>query len=195
MKRWMLSLAMVVALLASIVTPSMANAATTGTVTVTAQGLFVAITDAPATWTINGSSDSGNGFIYPNTTYYSNPAGGTTAPAATVLDASCEFTVTNASSRTPNGLTLTVTWPAFTGGDAMAQSGTGSAGATSFGSYCYYSGMTFANKVVCNTSSAAMTSNWNGSTLKWGVQINTQTNAWASGAAETSTITITAAAS
>jgi hypothetical protein len=169
--------------------PSVALAADHADVTITAQPSFIAITGTD-TWTINGLT--GTGRIAPDTIYYSNPLGDTTAPTSTVVDGECEFTVTNASSTVP--LDLTVNIAHFTGGDAMQNSNSdGSNGANAYGAFVYYSGMTFANKVVAkSTGSSAMTTDWSGATLKWGIQLETQSGAWASGSAQTSTATITA---
>jgi hypothetical protein len=192
MKRLTLGL-VVAALIAGVMIPSVAFASTSQNVTVTGAPSFIAITNTPSTWTINGASDNGSGYILPATTYYSNPVLGTASPGATVNDTVCEFTVSNASATVP--MTLTVTWSAFTGGDAMINTNTGSANATAYGAYCWYSGMTYSGKVVAKTAgSSLMKSSWSSATLKWGVEISTMTGAWTSGTAETSTITITATA-
>ena len=170
-----------------------ALAATSADVTVTATPTYISITDSPNTWTLNGIT--GNGKIRPNTAYYSNPLGDTTAPSATVVDAECRFTVTNAAGSTVS-VDLTVTCSDFSGGGAnMANSDTGSNGTTSYGAYCWYSGMTYTSKVVVKTSgsskmySAGLAA---GSSLKWGAEIKTQTDDFTSGTSSTATMTITA---
>ena len=75
------------------------SAATTAVVTVTGNPAYIAITIAPTTYTIN-SDTGGNSAMNINTTYYSNPLGGTTSPSATVVDGECDFTITNTSSIT-----------------------------------------------------------------------------------------------
>jgi hypothetical protein len=149
----------------------------------------IAVTNSPSTWTINGIT--GKGTLATNTTYYSNPLGDTTAPSATVDDSECYFTVTNDSSTVP--LDLYVTMGNFSGGDAMTNSNTGSNGATAFGAYTWYDGMTYSNKVIAKTASSSLLYNeWTGATLKWGMELKTRTNAWTTAANSTATVTITA---
>jgi len=188
MKRLLFTLTVLLAMLCPV---GVALAASSQNITITAIPTFIAITNTPATWTINGIT--GNGFILPNTTYYSNPLGDTTAPASTVADGSCRFTVTNASSSV--ALDLTVTFGNFSNGDASTNSDTGSNGATSFGAYAWYSGMTYSSKVIAKTTgSSLLYDEWSGSTLKWGAEIKTQSNAWTVGTSMTATMTITATA-
>ncbi len=175
-----------------------AFAATTADVTVTATPSYVAITNAPtpSTWIINGIK--GNSRILTNTTYYSNTTNSTsdtTAPAATVADDDCRFTVTNAGNVPIN---LTAAFPNFAGGDTMTNSNTGANGVDAFGSYVYASGMTFATdkKVAPATGSAAFISSLAaGATKKWGLMLTTRTDAWTSGTSMTATVTISATAS
>jgi len=175
-------------LLAGLLSPAVAFAATSADVTITGTPTFIAITGTDS-WTINGLT--GDSKMDVNTTYYSNPLGDTTSPSATVVDGECKFTVTNASSNV--ALDLTVNIGNFSGGDAMTNSNLGTNGANSFGAYTYYSGMTYTGKVIGKTTgSAALYSDWSGSTLKWGIELKTQSGAWTSGTAETSTATITA---
>lgn len=179
----------VLGLLAGVLTPSVAFAATSQNVTITGTPTFIAITNSPGDWTINGIT--GDSRMDIDTLYYSNPGGDTVAPSATVVDGECRFTVTNASSNV--ALDLTVNIPDFTGGDATANSNTGSNGAATFGAYSWYSGMTYSGKVVAkSTGSSALYSDWSGSTLKWGMEIETQSGAWTTGTAMSSTATITA---
>ena len=149
----------------------------------------IAITNDPSTWTINGIT--GSGYIDPNITYYSNPLGDLLSPGATVNDSVCYFTVTNSSSNVP--LDLTVTFGNFSGGDTMTNSNLGSNGATTFGVYAWYSGMTYSNKVIAkDTGSSVLYDEWTGSTLKWGVEIKTRSDAWTNGNISTASMTITA---
>jgi len=89
-----------------------------------------------------------------------------------------------------------VNFPDFTGGDAMTNGNSGSAGATSFGAYGYYSGMLYASKVVAQASgSANLISSLAATTdFKWGLEIVTQQNGWTSGTSMSSTVTVTATA-
>jgi hypothetical protein len=159
-------------------------------VTVTATPSYVTLNNTPITWDVGNAGTK----ILPNTTYYSNPLGGTTPPSATVLDGECHFTADTTGSTV--NTTLTVTWGTFTGGGCdMTNSDTGSNGATTYGAYCWYSGMTYTNKVVVkSTGSDAMKSAHAPGSVKWGVEIKTRTNDWTSGTASTSTLTITATA-
>ena len=74
---------LVVGTVVGIAAPAMA--ATTAVVTVTGTPAYIAITISPTTYTIN-SYTGGNSGMNINTTYYSNPLGGTTSPSATVVD-------------------------------------------------------------------------------------------------------------
>ncbi len=194
MKRIILSLTLALVLL--LVPASGAFAATSQTVTVTAIPSFISIANSPDNWTVNGID--GNSRIATSTTYYANPTGSSgdvTAPQSTVVDGDCYFTITNTSTVTTN---ITANWSDFTGGDAMTNSNTGSATATSFGAYVWISGMTYATgKVIAKSSgSDALKSGLAASTnLLWGATISTRTNAWTSGSTQTSTITLTATAS
>jgi hypothetical protein len=178
---------------------SNALAATSADVTVTADPLFLSITSLPGIWTINGlGGGTESGQIAVNTTYYANPipnADDTTPPSSTVLGTECNFTVTNAAGA--ETCDLTVTWGAFTGGSAtMTNKDTdGSNGPTTYGAFCWYEGMLYANKVVVKSSGSAKMYTVGlaaAGTLKWGVEIKTRTNDWTGGTASTSTLTITA---
>jgi hypothetical protein len=197
MKKTLLAILLAAAL--TVIPVGNALAATSADVTVTADPLYLSITnttdDAGTTWLINGLTGSGQ--INVDTTYYSNPLGDTLAPAgANVVDGECYFTVTNAAGA--DTCDLTVTWSDFAGGDAdMTNSNTGSNGATSYGAYCWYSGMTYASKVIVDSSSSAKMYDPGlaaGASLKWGVEITTRQNAWTGGTASTSILTITASA-
>lgn len=191
MKKLITSMVLVLSLLLlawALVPTGIASAFTSQTVTVTALPSYIAITNTPSTMTLNSS---GNGFIKTSTTYYANPASNITAPSATVLDSECTFTVTNVSSTVP--ITLTVNIADFTGGDAMMNTDTGTANATAFGAYSWYSSMPYSGKVIAkSTGSAVLKSNWSSATLKWGFEISTMTGTWTSSAQEQTTVTITA---
>lgn len=77
----------------------------------------------------------------------------------------------------------------------MQNSGDGDGAAGEFGAYAYCTGMTYSTgKVVAdNAGSGAMKEDLAATTdIKWGVSCDTQTDAWTSPDAQTSTITITA---
>jgi len=189
-RRWILSVVLALVLLLATALP--VSAATSQDVTVTATPEFISISNAPTAWTINGIS--GSGVIQTSTTYYSNPLGDTTSPTVTgVVDGECRFTITNTSSV---AIDLTVLFPHHTGGDASTNGDTGVAGATTFGAKSYFTGQLEAGWVIAkNTGSAvgkdalAATTN-----IKWGLIYASQTNAWTSGTAMSSTVTITATA-
>lgn len=176
----------------ALVPATSALAATSQDVTITATPLYLAITNSPSTWTLNGIT--GAGTIEPDTVYYSNPLGDTTTPSATVADGECRFTVTCTAGATT--CDLTVNCGDFSGGDAnMTNSDDGSNGASSYGAYSWYSGMTYSSKVVMKTTgsselySAGLAAS---GTLKWGAEIETQTGSWGGGSSSTATMTITA---
>lgn len=195
MKRTILGLVVVVALLAGVLSPSLAFAATSANVTVTGAPSFIAVTNSPNTWTINGID--GNGYIAPDTQYYANPSGASgdvTPPTATVVDGDCYFTLTNASSSIP--LDITVNWGNFSGGDAMTNSNDKTTnGANSFAAASYCTGMTYSSAPDAKvTGSSLMKDELSAATLKWGLYIETQSGDWSSGSVMTSTVTITATA-
>jgi hypothetical protein len=197
MKKILIGLAIAVILMVGGVSPTMG--ATSQSVTVTATPAYVAIANTPGTWTLNGVK--GDSFIDVNTTYYAIGDTGTsdtTGPGATVTDADCRFSLTDTSNV---DITLKVTMEDFTGGSAnMVNSETGSNGATSYGAYSYYSGMTYTNKKVVKkvanigTTDVMYTSTTpGGADIKWAVEVKTQTDAWSGGTSSTATLTITAA--
>lgn len=159
-------------------------------VTITATPSYVSFSSAPTTWTLNDLT--GDGLIDVDTIYYANPESDTTEPSSTVLDAECQFTWTNDSSV---DIDVFVNCSSFTGGDADAtNSGTGSNGATTYGAFSWYSGMTYASKevVLSSGSSAFYTTVTPGEDKKWGAEIETRTDAWTGGSSSTATMTITA---
>jgi hypothetical protein len=169
-------------------------AAETDTIVVTASPVFLAIDNSPDTWTVNGClipavGKEGDGKIRKNTTYYSNPLGDWDVPSAVVVDGECQFTITNTSNVHTD---IAVNFPNFAGGDAMTNSNTGSNGATAFGAYGWYSGMTYTNKVILKASgSDVLLSNLGETTnKKFGMEVKTQTNAFTSPTAMTSSVVI-----
>lgn len=193
MKRLLISFMLAVAL---VIVPIAGALADTDTVTVTATPSFLGISNSPDNWTLNGLT--GNSTIDIKTTYYSNPQGDTTAPSGTVLDNECYFTITNTSSVNTS---VVIDIDDFAGGsDPMTNSDDGSNGATSFGAYSWYSGMTYpADRVIAKknaTGSDNLISSLAAETdLKWGMEVLTQTDAWTGGTSSNSTITITVTAS
>ena len=160
-------------------------------ITITAAPSFLEFGSAPISWTPNGITGSGK--IDENTTYYANLVGDTTAPSATVVDGECYFTWSNNSSV---NIEITVNCGAFTGGDCnMTNSGTGSNGATTYGAYSWYSGMTYSGKKVVQASGSDVlyTTVTPGEDKKWGAEITTRTNTWTGSGSSTATMTITAA--
>ena len=174
-------------------TASPALAATTAVVTVTGTPAYVAVTISPTTDTLN-SDNSGTSVIAINTTYYSNPLGGTTSPSATVVDGECDFTITNTASIATD---LTGNMSDGSGGsNAMTNVNGAAAGAASYSAYAYYSGETFASKVLLKSSGSTLGNFKSNVTaaasLKVGFQFATQTGAWSGGTGSTYTLTITA---
>lgn len=167
-------------------------AATSEDSTVTATPAYIEITNSPNTWVLNGIT--GDSKIDTSTTYYANPLGDTTAPGATVVNGECRFTLTNSVNSTV-AVDLDVNLSDFTGGDAnMTNSNLGSNGATSFGAYSWYSGMTYSLKVIMKSSASDefYTNLATNTSIKWGAEVLTQTDAWTGGTSSTATMTITA---
>ena len=193
MKRILVGLLVLVLALAWL--PVVNTYAVNPTVTVSATGQYLSFSNTPDTWTVGGLT--GSGFLVPNTIYYANPAGDTTAPASTVLQASCNFTITNGSNV---NVAFTVNWANFSGGDAMTNhNATPPPGANSFAAAIYWVGETSypSTAVICKASgsSAFITAVAPATTsVYWGAQITTQTGAWASGNAETAIMTLSVAA-
>jgi len=174
---------------------SPALAATTAVVTVTGTPAYIAITISPTTYTIN-SDNAGSGVMAISTTYYSNPLGGTTSPSATVVDGECDFTITNTASIATD---LTGNMSDGSGGsNPMTNVNGATPGAASYAAYAYYSGETFASKVLLKSSGSTLAnfkSNLGATTnLKVGFQFATQTGAWTGGTGSTYTLTITSTA-
>lgn len=191
MRKKILLVAILLTLIVAITLPvSIALAATAQDVTITATPAYIAIANAPATWTVN--EETGDSLLDVATEYWSNPLGDTTTPSDPVVDSECRFTLTNTSSVITD---LTVNFIHFTGGDAMQNSGTGSGGVGTFGAYSYCTGMTYSTgKVVAdNAGSGVMKASLAATTnIKWGLSCDTQTDAWTSGGDMTATATITA---
>ena len=193
LRRLLIPILTTLCLLLANVTP--VNAAVFDDITVTATPAFIAVSIAQDTWTINGIDLSGK--IAINTTYYANPtgaAGDTTAPNNPVVDGDCYFMIDNTSTIETD---MTANMVHFVGGDAMQNIDTGYAnnGANSFGASTYTTGAAWpaAAVILKNAASAALKANVAATTdVYFGVAIKTQSGAWASGANQTSTITVTA---
>jgi hypothetical protein len=171
------------------------SAATTAVVTVTGTPAYISITIAPTTYTIN-SDTGGNSGMNPSTTYYSNPLGSTTSPSATVVDGECDFTITNTSTTIATDLTGNMS-DGSGGSNPMANVNGAAAGAASYSAYAYFSGETFASKVLLKSSGSTL-KNFSATgglaaatNLKVGFQFSTQTGAWTGGVGSTYTLTIT----
>ena len=191
-KRKVLLVAATLVLLTVAIPFSQVHAAEYQEVTITATPSYIAIANAPSTWTVN--EETGNSLIDENTEYWSNPLGDTSTPSDPVVDGECRFTITNTSTVATD---LTVNFVHFTGGDAMQNGETGSGGVGTFGSYSYFSGDDYStDKVIAkNSGSDTAYSNLAATTnIKWGLSCDTQTDAWTSGSDMTSTATITATA-
>lgn len=186
MKKILIVLLLVVSLTLVLSTTALAT-----DITITATPSYVSFSSAPTTWTLN--AETGDSKIDVDTIYYANPGGDTTPPSTTVVDGECKFTWANDSSV---NIDITVNCGSFTGGDAdMTNSGTGANGATTYGSYSWYSGMTYANKVVVKSSGSdtLYTTVTPGEDKKWGAEIETRTDSWTGSSSSTATMTITAA--
>lgn len=191
-RKWLLLPAVLMLVVITVITMVLpAFAATTAVVTVTNTVQYLAVSVAGTTYNFNGISARG---VLPSTTYYSNPLGQTTAPSATVVDGECSWTLTNGSSVAAD---FVCDSSDMSGGTDNSTNGeTGTAGATSYGAYSYYSGMTFTSKVLMKKSgSTNYAANLAAAgTLKAGIQLNEQTNAWTGGTAPTFTVKYTVAA-
>lgn len=194
MRKIIVAAVLALILVASAAVPAFASS---DTVTVTATPAFISIANTPGTWAINDVAEAGGKTIVPDTIYYSNPVGDTTIPSDPVVDGECRFSVTNTSSVATN---IVVNFPDHTGGDASTNSDLGTNDTTSFGAYSYTSYGTFnysTDKVIAkNAASVNLISSLPATTnFKWGLAYESQSNAWTSGTAMQSTVTITATAS
>jgi len=193
-KKWLLvliSFMLVAGTIVGMVVPAMA--ATTATITVTNTTQYLAVTVTPTTYNFNAAGAAHPGVLI-NTTYYSNPGGQTTAPSATVLDAECAFTITNAGSVAED---MTVNMSDMTGGSDNSTNGnTGTAGATTYGSYTYWSGVLLSSAVLLKSSASGVgyANLAAAGTEKFGIKLLEQTGAWTGATPATMTVTITATA-
>ncbi len=191
MKRTVVSL--MLALVLILIPATEVLAATSQNVEVTATPEYIAISNTPGTWTVNGIG--GSGVIATSTTYYSNPQGDTSVPSDPVATNECRFAITNTSTV---AIDLVANFPNHSGGDASTNSDNGSAGATSFGAYGYTDNMTTyaSDRVVMQVSGGAVLKDAlvASANISWGIEYSSQTDTWTSGTNMTSTVVITATA-
>lgn len=186
----LLPLIVVLAIISSFIIVAPVSAATSQDVTVTAQPKYISISLDNNTWTIGGLT--GAGVIDPSTTYFSNPLGDTTSPSSTVVDGECRFSMTNTSSVHTN---IKMHWHNFSGGDANMTNGSGTPGATAFAGFAYISGALYSAKVTVNATDVEVIHDLGETTnKKFGLTIQTQTDAWTGGASSTATMTVSAEA-
>jgi hypothetical protein len=189
MKRILITLLLVLVLVVSMGVPVFGAAGTTQDITVTATPKFLAIEIDNLAWTINGLVNAG--VIDPSTTYWSNPLGDTTTPTVgAIVDGECYFSVDNTSTVHTN---LKLHWHTFTGGDAnMINKDSGAADATHFAGFFYISGGTMAGKIQVTIADVEVKHDLGETTdIKFGLQIDTQTGAWAGGDPSTAAVTMT----
>jgi hypothetical protein len=183
----------IVAVLGLMLLPIKVMAASTATIIVTNSPYFVSVNITPSSWAINGLT--GSGLVNNATTYYSNPLGDTVSP--TILgakDSECYF---NASNGMAIAVDLTVTTSDLSGGsDNSTNSNNGSAGATFYGAYTYFSGQTSLQWVVCKSSGSSIgySNLLAGGNVNFGLIVSEQTNAWTGATPSSSTITVTSSA-
>lgn len=199
MERRLLGVVLALALVLSIGLPALALVVSSGSpvfaaasanVTVTATPSYIAISNAPVDWTVN--SLTGSSVMAVDTMYWSNPENDTVSPTVGgATDGECRFTITNTSSV---AIDLTVLFPHHAGGDASTNSDTGANAAGSFGAKSYFSGQASGAWVIAkNVGSAVGLDALAAVTdIKWGIQYESQSGAWTSGTAMTSTVNITA---
>lgn len=194
MRKILVSAVLALVLMVSAAVP--AFAATTQDVTVTATPAIVSISNTPTDWTMNDSTaiTPGDDAIRKATTYYSNDADNTVAPASTVIDANCRFTVTNDGTVAVN---IAISMSHFSGGtDAMLNSdgGTAGAGAGVFGAEAYVSGelLSAAPAITVAGTANVITNLAAAGAKKWGLEIATQTDDFTDSTSTTSTVTLTA---
>ncbi len=186
MKKLLLSLILALVLVLSLGIPALAEVSEEITVTYTPA--FISISTAPTTWEMN--SLTGDSKVRVDTIYYSNPGGDTVAPSATVVDGECRFTTTNTSNV---AIDVTLNMADFSGGtDPMVNSNGGSNGVGTFGAYGWYSGMTYSSKVITQATGSAVLMDALAATtdLKWGIELETQSDAWIGITQSSGTLTI-----
>lgn len=168
-------------------------AAAQNVITITGAPAYVCIATAQNTWTINGIN--GDGKMRVGKTYYADNNGitdDTVPPTDPVEQADCYFHTVNTSTCVTD---ISVNIPDFTGGDASANSNTGSATTVKFGAYSWCVGMALPGVIAESSNSANLVTGLLALTdLYWGVTLSTRTNAWSSSSSMTSLMTIDAVA-
>lgn len=191
MKRLVISIVLAAALVIGPASGALAD--TSQDVTVTATPAYISIANTPGTWTINGEV-AGNGVLVPDTLYYANPLGDETAPSATVVNGECRFAVTNTSTV---DIDIIVNFPDPVAGDST-NSNLATNDTTKFAAHSYTSYATFnawpTNKQIAKTtgSTVLLSTTTVGDEFWWGLEYESQSDAWTSGTAMVSTVTITA---
>jgi uncharacterized ubiquitin-like protein YukD len=174
--------------------PVGATATTSQNITVTNTPQFISISNNTSTYNFNATGAAHLG-VLPNTTYYSNPGGQTTAPTSGgVVDGECAFDITDASSV---AVDLTVNAADMsTGSDNSTNGNTTTPGASSYACWTYWSGVAFTSKVLCKSSGSGVAYSSLGATSNkyWGIEIIEQTNAWTGATPATFVVTVTASA-
>jgi len=188
-----------------------AFAAPSANVVITATPAYISVTQAQATWTLNGIDGDGitpKNYVAINTIYYANPTGSTgdkTAPGAgagsIIVDGECYFVLDTSACSLNVDLKVNCGNFAGGGGAATNKDTDGSNGATNYGGFAWASGGNYTvvganNKVIMKTtgSLAIATNKAPTATFYWGAQIETREHAWSSGVADTATMVITATA-
>ena len=130
---------------------SKVEAASSANITISATPGYLAMNLTNTTWTVNGLT--GDSIMRASHTYLSNPLGDQGNPGVTVNDTSCRFTLGNPGNV---NMSTTIIWSHFTGtGTPMLNSDNGVADANHFGGWSYWSGMTYAGKVIAKTSNSS----------------------------------------
>lgn len=192
MRRPIISIVLAVALV--MIPVSGAFAAPDDTVSVTAQPGYMSISNTPNNWVINDVDLNTGKYINVDTLYYSNPLGDETPPANPVVNGDCLFAVTNTSGI---NVDIIVNFPDPASGEST-NSDAATNGATTFAAHSYTSYATFnawpADKQIAKTtnSTALLTTTVAGDEFWWGLEYESQVNAWTGGTAMVSTVTITA---
>lgn len=191
MRKTLLAILLAVALV--VVPAAGVFAATTDTVTVNATPVFISIAVTQASWTIN---DGGDDLIRKDTEYYATVANTTTPPSATVVNADCFFDLNN-SSTVATDITLTCT--DFSGGDNWTNAESKTNGANAFAMLSYFVGDSWTNfatsgVVVKKSGSSVGKSDLAATTgIKFGIGFDSPTGDPTSGAAQSGTLTVSAA--
>jgi|GEM_PF-1611224 len=194
MRRIIIATVLALVLAVSAAVPAFAFS-TTADVTVSATPAIVSISNDPSAWTMNDSTATagGDNVIRKATTYYSNDAGNLIAPAATVIDADCRFTVTN-DGTVP--VDIAIDMADFVGGlDPMVNSDLGTADVGKFGAKAYVSGGSNAGTPITVAGVADVIANLpdsTGNTKKWGLIVATQTDDFTDATLTDSAVTLTA---